>query len=191
MKEMSGPELRTARLRLRPWRDDDLEPFVAMNADPRVMEFFPAVYSRDESVGFFPLLQARFAARGFGIWAVEVVNGPGFIGMIGLGVPSFQAPFTPCVEVLWRLAFDHWGHGYASEGARAAVAFAFDRLALREIVAFTTVRNLRSRRVMEALGMTRAAEDDFMHPALAEGHPLRPHVLYRLLRTAPRVAPAT
>jgi RimJ/RimL family protein N-acetyltransferase len=175
-------ELRTERLVLRPWRDDDLAPFAAMNADPRVMEFFPKRYTRDECVEGIARIRAHFAMHGFGLWAVGLRAGAPFIGMVGLAVPGFVASFTPCVEVGWRLAAEHWGHGYATEGARAALDFGFERLGLGEIVSFTTSNNLRSRRVMERLGMHRTPDDDFMHPELPDGHPLRPHVLYRLTR---------
>jgi RimJ/RimL family protein N-acetyltransferase len=180
---VSAPfEIRTARLRLRGWRDEDCEPSAAMNADPRVMEFFPSVLSHEESRVGFARARARMAERGYGFWPVEVIGGAPFIGMVGLSNPDFQAPFVPAVEIGWRLVAEHWGHGYATEAARAALAFGFQRLALPEIVAFTTVANTRSRRVMEKLGMRRSPGDDFLHPVLPEGHRLRPHVLYRLRR---------
>jgi RimJ/RimL family protein N-acetyltransferase len=182
-------EIRTARLRLRHWRDEDFEPSAAMNADPRVMEFFPNVISREESRVHFAQARARMAERGYGFWPVEVLGGAPFIGMVGLSNPDFPAPFLPVVEIGWRLAASHWGHGYATEAARAALAFGFERLALPEIVAFTTVANARSRRVMEKLGMRRSADDDFVHPLLPEGHSLRPHVLYRIRREAFEPAP--
>jgi RimJ/RimL family protein N-acetyltransferase len=175
-------EIRTARLRLRCWRDEDFEPSAAMNADPRVMEFFPNVISREESRAAFGRARLRMTDRGYGFWPVEVIGGPPFIGMVGLSDPDFSAHFVPTVEIGWRLAAEHWGRGYATEAARAALAFGFERLALPEIVAFTTVANVRSRRVMEKLGMRRSPGDDFSHPLLPEGHPLRPHVLYRIRR---------
>jgi ribosomal-protein-alanine N-acetyltransferase len=173
-------ELETERLLLRSWRDEDLTPFAAMNADPRVMEFFPQTYHLAESAEGLARIRAHFAAHGFGLWAVEVKGGPAFVGMIGLAVPTFAAPFTPCVEVGWRLLTEHWGKGYATEGARRALGFGFGALGLQEIVSFTTAKNLRSRRVMERLGMSYTPDDDFLHPSLPDGHPLRPHVLYRL-----------
>jgi len=176
------PELATARLRLRGWRDEDLAPFAAMNADPRVMEFFPATLARAESDALVARIRAHFARHGFGAWAVEIPGVADFIGFVGLSIPSFQAPFTPCVEIGWRLATAHWGKGYATEAAMAALAFGFTEAGLAEIVSFTVVANLPSRRVMERLGMTRSPSDDFEHPGLALGHPLRPHVLYRLSR---------
>jgi RimJ/RimL family protein N-acetyltransferase len=173
-------ELETERLILRAWRDEDLAPFARMNADPRVMEFFPQTYDEAESAEGLARIRAHFAAHAFGLWAVEVKGGPAFVGMVGLAVPSFQARFTPCVEVGWRLLPEHWRQGYATEGARGALAFGFGTLGLREIVSFTTVNNWPSRRVMERLGMSHTPDDDFLHPSLPDGHPLRPHVLYRL-----------
>ena len=172
--------LTTTRLHLREWRDDDLEPFAALNADPRVREFFPSLQTHAESADSMAHIRDGFARHGFGLWAVEVIGGPPFIGFIGLWVPSFDAPFTPCVELGYRLAFEHWGHGYATEGSHAALDFGFDAAGLAEIVAMTAAGNLRSRRVMERLGMRRSADDDFDHPNIVEGHPLRRHVLYRL-----------
>jgi RimJ/RimL family protein N-acetyltransferase len=172
--------LTTARLRLRPWRNDDLEPFAALNADARVREFFPSVQTHQESAESMRYIDDHFRRHGFGLWAVEVIAAAPFIGFTGLSVPSFDAPFMPCVELGYRLAFEHWGHGYATEGARAAIAFGFTTVGLDEIVAMTAVRNERSRRVMERLGMTYSAADDFDHPNIVAGHPLRRHVLYRL-----------
>jgi ribosomal-protein-alanine N-acetyltransferase len=174
--------LRTARLLLRPWRDDDLEPFAALNADPEVMEHFPAPLTRAESDATAARMRAHFSEHGFGLWATEVPGAAAFIGYIGLSRPRFTARFTPCVEVGWRLARSAWGQGYATEGARAALDFAWRALGLAEVVSMTAVANLRSRRVMEKLGMTRDAADDFDHPLIAEGHPLRRHVLYRIAR---------
>ena len=176
------PELRTERLLIRAWRDDDLGAVAAMNADPRVMEFFPSVVAPEETAAQIAGTRVRLAETGCGFLPVEVVGGAAFVGMVGLNVPRFQAHFTPAVEIGWRLAAAHWGRGYATEAARAVLAYGFEQLALPEIVSFTTVANLRSRRVMEKLGMRRAEEDDFLHPTLPDGHPLKPHVLYRLRR---------
>jgi RimJ/RimL family protein N-acetyltransferase len=175
-----APTIQTPRLLLRDWRDEDLAPFAAMNADPVVMEFFPKPLDRAESDAAVARIRDHFASRGFGLWAVEVPGVADFIGFVGLAVPRFEAHFTPCVEIGWRLARSHWGRGYATEAARATLAFGFRDLALDEIVSFTTTANLRSRAVMERIGMTRSADDDFDHPALPEGHPLRRHVLYRI-----------
>ena len=180
--EAGGPILTTARLRLRQWREEDLAPFAALNADPQVMEFFPKTLTRAESDAVAGRIREHFARHGFGFWAVEAPGVAGLIGFIGLAVPSFEAPFTPCVEIGWRLAREHWGRGYATEGAGAALAFGFESLGLEEIVAFTVPANIPSRRVMGRLGMRRLPSDDFEHPAIAEGHPLRSHVLYRLRR---------
>lgn len=174
------PELRTERLLLRGWRPGDLDPFAAMNADPRVMEFFPAVLSRTETEAGIARIQAHFQRHGFGLWAVEIAGVTPFAGFIGLYTPRFEAHFTPCVEVGWRLTPDCWGRGYATEGARAALQFAFESQRIEEVVAYTATGNRRSRRVMERLGMTHDPADDFDHPEIPDGHPLRRHVLYRV-----------
>jgi len=171
--------LRTERLLLRAWRDDDAAPFAAMNGDPRVMEHMPKRLTREESDLLLARIRAHIEAHGFGLWAVEVVGGAPFAGWVGLMRPKFDAHFTPCVEIGWRLSHDAWGHGYATEGARAALAFGFGALGLEEIVSFTVMANARSWRVMEKIGMRRDPRDDFDHPLLPEGHPLRRHVLYR------------
>jgi RimJ/RimL family protein N-acetyltransferase len=176
-------EIQTQRLILRRWSTDDLASFAAMNADPQVMEYFPACLTREESDGMAARIDARFDELGFGLWAVEIPNVVQFAGYVGLTVPRFESHFTPCVEMGWRLAAECWGYGYATEAACAAVAFGFDRLGLKEIVAFTVPANVRSRRVMEKLGMTRDPADDFDHPRVPDGHPLRRHVLYRIRNT--------
>lgn len=177
------PELRTERLLLRPWRVEDREAFAVMNADPEVMEFLPLALSRAESDALADRIEKHFAQHGFSLWALEVAGGPSFIGFAGLLAVGFEAPFTPAVEVGWRLAREHWGMGYATEAARAAIRYGFERGGLDEIVAFTFEGNLRSRRVMERIDMTRDPADDFEHPLLPSGHPLRRHVLFRLLKT--------
>jgi RimJ/RimL family protein N-acetyltransferase len=184
------PELRTERLLLRAWRDEDLAPYAAMCADPRVMEHFPSTLRREESAAQVETFRRHFAERGFGLWAVEVPGVARFIGFTGLAVPRFETHFTPCVEVGWRLAAEHWGHGYATEAARAAVGFGFERQGLGALVSFTVPANMRSRRVMEKLGFTHDPAEDFDHPHLLEGHPLRRHVLYRLSRERWAVSPA-
>jgi ribosomal-protein-alanine N-acetyltransferase len=178
--------VRTERLILRRWRDSDREPFAAMNADSEVMEHFPASMSREESDSLVDRVEAHFDERGFGLWALEVAETGEFIGFTGLAVPRFEAHFMPAVEVGWRLARSAWGHGYATEAARRAIAFGFADAGLAEVVSFTTVANARSRAVMVRVGMTRDPVDDFDHPLLAEDSPLRHHVLYRV--TAPRWA---
>jgi len=174
----------TERLLLREWREDDFEPFARMCADPRVMEFFPATLTPEETVAGIERGRAHFARHGFGWWAAELKETGAFIGFIGLAVPYFEAHFTPCVEVGWRLAAEYWRRGLATEGARASLRYGFEVLGLAEIVSFTTVANVRSRRVMEKIGMTHDPADDFDHPRIAEGHPLRRHVLYRLRANA-------
>jgi RimJ/RimL family protein N-acetyltransferase len=178
---MSRPEqLRTGRLLLRRWQASDRAPFAALNADREVMEFYPAPLTEAESNAFVDRIEASFAERGWGLWAVELVDTGSFIGYVGLARAEFAAPFTPAVEVGWRLSREHWGHGYATEAAHAAVDFGFTELGLDEIVSFTTTANIRSQRVMQKLGMTRDPAEDFDHPNVPERHPLRRHVLYRL-----------
>jgi RimJ/RimL family protein N-acetyltransferase len=173
---------------LRDWRDEDLAPFAALNANPQVMEHLPSVLLRVESDALAARIRAELAERGFGLWALEVPGAAPFVGFTGLSVPRFSAHITPFVEIGWRIAREHWGRGYATEAARASLSFGFERLALAEIVAFTAAGNTRSRRVMEKLGMTYDPADDFDHPGLAPGHPLRRHVLYRIrsVLVAPR-----
>lgn len=173
--------LRTERLLLRTWRDDDLPLFAALNADPRVMQHFPARLAVRESDEAAARIRQEFSERGFGRWAVEIPGEAAFIGFAGLSVPRFEAHFTPCVEIGWRLAADYWGRGYATEAARAAIEDGFRRLPLQDVVSFTVPANGASRRVMEKLGMTHDPRDDFDHPLLP-GHPLQRHVLYRLRR---------
>lgn len=177
MKSMTT--LTTERLILRAWRIEDREPFARMNADPVVMEFFPALLTREESDAGVDRVEAHFARHGFGLWAAELKASGEFIGFIGLSTPRFEAHFTPCVEIGWRLAAAHWGKGLATEGALAAAEFGFGELKLKELVSFTAVENARSRRVMEKIGMTHNFADDFDHPELPEGHRLLRHVLYR------------
>lgn len=169
----------TERLRLRRWLPEDNEPFARLNQDPRVMEYFPTVLTREESDALIQRINAHFDTHGFGLWASALKETGEFIGFIGLNIPSFEAHFTPCVEIGWRLAYEFWGKGYATEGAKAVLTMGFEEFGLSEIVSFTVPKNIRSRRVMENIGMTYHEKDDFMHPKLPEGHLLRPHVLYR------------
>jgi anti-anti-sigma factor len=182
-----APELRTERLLLRRWRRDDREPFAAMNADPVVMEHFPEVLSKSESDAFVDRIEARFDEFGYGLWVVEVPGHAAFIGFVGLAPVPEELPFAPAMEVGWRLARPYWGVGYASEGARAALACGSEDFGITEYVSMTAKTNLRSQRVMRRLGMTRHARDDFDHPRIPVGHPLRAHVLYRTTVTLPRV----
>jgi RimJ/RimL family protein N-acetyltransferase len=175
-------EIRTNRLLLRRWQPADREPFARLNSDPRVVEYLAGALARDESDALADRIEAHFERHGFGLWAVEVPGIIPFAGFIGLANARFEAHFTPCIEIGWRLAAEHWNRGYATEGARAALQFGFEWLPVEEIVSFTTEANIRSRRVMEKLGMTRSPSDDFDHPMLCEGHPLRRHVLYRVAK---------
>ena len=172
--------LETPRLRLRPWTAADRVPFAALNADPRVMAFFPAPLTKPQSDALADRCDALVREHGWGPWAVENKASGTFIGFVGLHVPSPLLPFAPCVEVAWRLAHAYWGQGLASEAAARALRFGFETLGLEEIVAFTTVGNHRSRAVMERLGMQAAGT--FLHPLLESESPLRPHALYRLQR---------
>lgn len=172
--------LRTDRLILRPWREDDFTPFAAMSADPKVMEHFPSTLTREESDAVAARLKAHIDTHGFGFWALEVPGVAPFIGFAGLQHVSFNAPFVPAVEIGWRLAPQYWGVGYASEAARAALAHGFGPLGLSEIVSFTIPANTRSQAVMRRIGMTRDEQGDFAHPRVPEGHSMRRHVLYRI-----------
>jgi RimJ/RimL family protein N-acetyltransferase len=174
--------LTTKRLRLRAWRESDLPAFAALSADPRVMEFLPKRLSIAECEASALRFRDYYLAPGFRHWVVEASGVASFIGLVSLKPPPFEAAFTPCVEIGWRLAAAYWGQGYATEAAGRVIAHGFTTCRLAEIVAFTTVANQRSRALMERLGMTRDPADDFAHPHLPEGHPLRPHVLYRLRR---------
>lgn len=183
------PEVRTERL-LRGWRESDKPPFAKLNADPEVMRWFPGTLTRDESDGMVDRNVAYWASHDHGLWAVEPLDGDHAgvcIDFIGLMMPPFDAHFTPAVEVGWRLTRGVWGRGYAPEGARAALAYGFETLDLDEIVSMTAVGNDKSRRVMEKIGMTRDPGDDFDHPRVAVGSPIRRHVLYRLRRDDWRV----
>jgi RimJ/RimL family protein N-acetyltransferase len=176
---LSINDFETARLRLRQWRESDREPFAAMNADPAVMEFFPSVLTRASSDASIDAWQSQFAAQGWSNWAAELIATGEFIGFIGLSVPRRVVPFSPCVEIGWRLARAYWGRGLATEAARGALRIGFVRIGLDEIVSFTAAGNHRSRAVMERIGMHNAHED-FEHPGVPEGNPLRLHCLYRL-----------
>lgn len=176
----------TSRLTIRRWTSADLPPFAAMNADPIVMAHFPTVLSRADSDAMVGCIKAGMQANGFGFWAVEERVSRAFVGLVGLSKPSFNAAFTPCVEIGWRLARANWGKGYATEAAQKALEIGFEIYKLPEIVSFTVPHNLRSRRVMEKIGMTYRPEDDFAHPSLDIDHPLSTHVLYRVKATDTR-----
>jgi RimJ/RimL family protein N-acetyltransferase len=174
--------LKTERTVLRDWRDADLEGFAQLNADPEVMEWFPSTLSRDKSDALADRIRKNLTADGWGLWALEVPGVSEFCGFVGLNQVPFDVGFSPAVEIGWRLDKPWWGHGYASEAARACLRYGFDELGLDEIVSFTATGNTRSRAVMERIGMTRDPEGDFDHPAIPDTSALRRHVLYRLAR---------
>jgi 3-dehydroquinate dehydratase / shikimate dehydrogenase len=173
-------KIETKRLILRPWKESDLNPFAALNADPRVMKYFPKTLTIEETQQFITVLKSKFEKDGFSFFATELKSTGEFIGMIGLSIPSYETPFTPCVEIGWRIAYEHWNKGYATEGALACLDFGFNELKLKKIVSFTAVENKTSQRIMEKIGMNRVEDGDFDHPRLPEGHPLRRHVLYSM-----------
>lgn len=176
-------ELESARLVLRQWQDDDLREFAAMCADPQVMRYFPAPLTRLESAALIGRLRGHFAEYGFGLWALERKDSGAFIGMTGLLNVNFNAGFAPAVEIGWRLARRHWGLGFASEAAWTCLRCAFAQLGLEQVVSFTSESNLPSHKVMQAIGMQADPDSNFEHPRIPPGHPLRPHVLYRINRT--------
>ncbi len=177
---------RTERLVLRGWRDGDRAAWAAMNADPEVMRYFHDTLTREQSDAMLDRMDAALAEQGWGLWALERQDTGEMVGFTGLAVPTHDLPFNPCVEVGWRLARSAWGRGFATEAAREALRVGFDEVGLAEVVSMTSVPNTPSRAVMERLGMTRDPADDFEHPAVPPGHPLRPHVLYRLRADAVR-----
>jgi RimJ/RimL family protein N-acetyltransferase len=174
--------LETERLILRPWRDEDRAPFAALNADAEVMRFFPTPLARNESDALSAEIRTHFGKHGWGPWAIERRDEAGFLGFVGLAQVRDSMPFAPAVQIAWRLMRDAWGKGFASEAARAAIAFGFEHIQLDEIVSYTTTINTRSVAVMQRLGMTHDPADDFDHPQIEPGGALRRHVLYRLTR---------
>lgn len=172
--------LTTSRLLLRAWKDEDVEPFYKMNQSSVVMEYFPELWSMDMVQSFIVRMNEQLSRENYTLWAVEEKESKQFIGFIGLNHPTWDAHFTPCVEIGWRLAAEFWGKGYATEGAKATLEYAFQDLHIPEIVSFTVPDNFRSRRVMERIGMTRDFTGDFLHPKLAPDHKLAKHVLYRI-----------
>ena len=167
-------ELRTKRLRLRHWRDEDRAAFHALNSDPAVMATIGPLMSRSESDAFMNRISQRFSEQPFGLWCVDLNGEP--IGFTGLSAPWFRDG----VEVGWRIRSEHWGHGYAPEAAQECLRYAFHELALDEVISFTAESNTKSQRVMEKIGLVRDYAADFQHPGVPEGSPLRPHVLYRI-----------
>ena len=178
---MKKTKLETPRLTLRRWKKSDLEPLRRLNADPRVMEFYPETLSREKSDQIAERAQKSFEQNGFGIFALELKESHQFVGFVGLQKVPFEAHFTPAVEIGWRVAFEHWNRGYATEAAKEVFKHGFNELGFQEIVAMTFTGNHRSRRVMEKLNMTYSAKDDFDNPHTSlKGTSLIPHVLYRL-----------
>jgi len=174
--------IRTERLVLRQWEERDREPWAAMGVDPEVMQHFPRMLDRVSADNMFDRMRSRIDENGWGLWAVE--RDGEFLGFTGLVLQQFEAHFTPATEVGWRFARHAWGNGYATEAGRAAIEYGFSKLELPEIVSMTAVGNVRSRAVMERLGMSRNPDDDFEHPHVPEGSPVRSHVLYRIARPA-------
>ena len=171
--------LKTTRLLLRQWTEDDFRPFSKLCSDKDVMQFFPKLQTQDESFKMAAKIQSLISERGWGLWAVEIPVQHPFIGFVGLHIPKSNMPFSPCVEIGWRLARQHWGRGYATEAAKEALKFAFDTLSLNEVVSFTTLANERSLSVMQKIGM-HDSNENFMHPDLEASNPLREHVLYKI-----------
>lgn len=172
--------IETPRLILRTWKDSDLEPMAAIDQDPKVCEFLPGQGSLEGTRGGIAYIKQHFETHGFSVYAVELKSTGEMIGFVGLSVPSFEAHFTPCVEIAWRLASHHWNQGYATEAAKAVLQYAFTKLNLNEVVSFTVANNYASRRIMEKIGMHREAAGDFDHPRIEKESPLCRHVLYRI-----------
>jgi RimJ/RimL family protein N-acetyltransferase len=177
-------ELHTRRCILRQWKDADLAPWAAMNADPAVRRYFPNLLDTEQAAAEAGRCREAIAQRGWGMWALEIPGEFSFAGFVGLNVPHYDAPFVPALEIGWRLARTAWGRGLASEAARAALDFAFARLQAQEVIAITVPGNEASRRVMQRLGMVHDPAGEFDHPRIQAGHPLRRHVLYRVARPA-------
>ncbi len=176
-------EIETKRLKLRQWKVEDRPSFASINADPDVMRYFPRMLSAKESDYMVQRHQRLIAERGWGFWALEMIKERKFIGFVGLNSPDYDLPFTPCVEIGWRLAREHWGQGYATEAAKASLGIAFDKLNLSEVYSFTPVSNTKSLAVMERLGMNNTNKN-FNHPKIPGNSPLREHVLYKIDRKA-------
>lgn len=176
--------LSTDRLILRRWKDSDVEPFVTMNCDPEVMRFYPSVLTREQSIELIDRIERRFESESLGLWATEVKSTGQFIGYVGLWTPGWESSFTPCVEIGWRICHSSWGKGYAPEAAREVLRDGFERLQLKEILSWTATVNQNSMRVMQKIGMYSDPSENFMHPAIEEGSPLKLHVLYRLTESS-------
>lgn len=171
--------IETKRLILREWEGKDIEPFARINQDPKVLEFLEGPLTKEESSAWIKKINQGCKENGFGLWAAALKTGE-LIGYVGINTCTFKADFTPCVEIEWRLGSQFWGHGYATEGAKAVLEYTFNKLNLKEIVAFTVPANIRSIRIMEKIGMERVLDGDFHHPNLSKDHPLSLHVLYRI-----------
>ncbi len=172
--------IETDRLILRKWQEEDFLPFYNINSCPNVCEFLKGILSREESDALAGRIITQMQQNSFGLYAVDLKDSGEFIGFTGLNIPSFEAHFMPAIEIGWRLAYKHWGKGYATEGAKAVIDYAFNEIGLKKIVSFTAVSNLRSRNVMQKIGMSCDKKDDFHHPLLSADHPLSKHVLYRI-----------
>ncbi|MFT6388363.1 MAG: ribosomal-protein-alanine N-acetyltransferase [Cellvibrionaceae bacterium] len=172
-------ELKTERLLLRQWKEDDFDVFDAINADADVMEFYPDIQSSEESFNMAQYFQMLILQKGWGFWAVERLSDNSFIGFVGLNEPTCDLPVTPCVEIGWRLSKESWGKGYATEAAKAVLKFAFNELKLNHVYSFASVANIRSRSVMEKIGM-KNTNANFHHPIIPEGHSLSEHVAYKI-----------
>jgi RimJ/RimL family protein N-acetyltransferase len=177
---MNMKEIETERLILREWQDRDLDVFSRINQDPKVLEFLPAPLNLEETAAWIDRIKKHFSLHGFGLWAAELKSTGKLIGYVGLSIPSFEAHFTPCVEIGWRLGSEHWGYGYATEAAKAVLKVGFDKFGLDEIVSFTVPTNERSIHVMEKIGMKRDFGGDFSHPKLPKDHLLSAHVLFKI-----------
>jgi RimJ/RimL family protein N-acetyltransferase len=174
--------LKTDRLLLRQWTEGDFLPFTEMCSDKDVMEFFPKLQTQKESYEMAKKIQSLIKDRGWGFWALEIPEQHKFIGFVGLHTPKDSMPFSPCVEVGWRLSNRHWGKGYATEAAKAALEYAFNKLNLNEVVSFTTLANVRSMAVMQKIGMSNSGQN-FMHPDIEASHSQCEHVLYKINRS--------
>lgn len=175
--------IETSRLILRKWQNSDLDPFIAMGQDPLVMEYFPDLLTPEKSSAMINRIKAIYKENGFCFYACELKTSGDFIGFIGLSIPGFKAHFTPCVEIGWRLASQHWGKGYATEGALKCLEIGFKEFNLDEIVSIAVKNNYKSHNVMNKIGMQRDTNGDFLHPNFAPNHNLSPHILYRISKS--------
>ncbi|HWZ02893.1 MAG TPA: GNAT family N-acetyltransferase [Mucilaginibacter sp.] len=173
--------IETSSLILREWIATDVQPYIALNQDKEVMEFFPSIKTADETIEQIQRISKHIEQHGYGFFAVERKDNGQFIGFTGLTHPGFEAEFTPCIEIGWRLSRENWGHGFATEAAKACLKFGFDNLGVDKIYSFTSVQNVRSEQVMKKIGMIK--EGYFEHPSIEDGHFLKRHVLYKIEKT--------